>query len=155
MLRKLFVFCSSITAAVAAAAAGVFLWKRRDELGAEVERIRGERRAGLRTAPSARHGAPRQSASPPGSAPRNAAPSPSARVSPQDTGAANPPTNGRVPGKPEARVTPLDTEAGPAEGDSPEETATQSRCQAKTNSGNRCARAAEPGSEFCWQHEPS
>lgn len=26
------------------------------------------------------------------------------------------------------------------------------RCEAVTRSGERCAREAEPGSSFCWQH---
>jgi hypothetical protein len=28
------------------------------------------------------------------------------------------------------------------------------RCLAETRSGGRCSRDAEPGSDYCWQHQP-
>lgn len=132
MLRKLFLFCTSL----AAAAVGVFLWKKRDELEAEIERIRGERRAGLRSAPSARHGAPAVNGS-------------GGRLDGASQAAARPARKAPAPRRGPARVTPGDT--GAAAGES----AAESRCQARTRSGKRCTRPAEPGSDHCWQHEPS
>jgi len=175
MLRKLFLFCTTL----AAAAAGVFLWKKRDELEAEVERIRGERRAGLRSAPSPRHGAPavngsgrsldgasQADAGPERLTPERQTPAPRrgpGRVTPGDTGAASPPEDAADaldPGEPEPRVAPLGADAGPeaaggeggGEGD---QEGSEARCQAHTRSGKRCTRPPEPGSDYCWQHAPS
>jgi hypothetical protein len=49
MLRKLFLLLTSL----AAAAVGVFLWSKRDELKGEIERTRGERRSGAEGKPRA------------------------------------------------------------------------------------------------------
>jgi hypothetical protein len=36
----------------------------------------------------------------------------------------------------------------------PQATAEPRRCAGLTQSGKRCSRPAEPGSDYCWQHAP-
>ena len=165
MLRRLFLLVST----VAAAAAGLFLWTRRDELGAEVERIRGERRAGLRSAPSARHGAPLHPRGEGAAAPAPGATTGASRVNGHDAVEARvtPLDRKAAPAEPKALGTELHTTeavtsgaaaAGAAEVAATEELASVAeapQCQAHTKSGKRCARDAEPGSDRCWQHDPS
>lgn len=134
MLRKLFLLLTSL----AAAAVGVFLWSKRDELGGEIERTRGERRSGAEGKPRA--GVPVEAAARAGSA-GGAAGRPNGPVP------ASPPIEGAAPpaGSRAARVTPRDAESAPA-------SAAEEQCLATTQSGARCTRPAEPGTRHCWQH---
>jgi hypothetical protein len=127
MLRKLFLLLTSL----AAAAVGVFLWSKRDELKGEIERARGERRSGA-------EGKPR--ASEPVTAGAAGRPNGPVPASPPIEGAA-PPAGSRA-----ARVTPRDAESAPT-------SAAEEQCAATTQSGVRCTRPAEPGTRHCWQHE--
>jgi hypothetical protein len=43
------------------------------------------------------------------------------------------------------------SESGPR----PAAAATEPGCRARTKSGSRCSRPAEPGSLYCWQHQGS
>jgi len=123
MLRKLFLLLSGL----AAAAVGLVVWTKRDELKDEIERARGEWRAG----PGAGGGA---------AAPSNGG---AAASGPRAAGRAN----GRpAPGSRSAPVGPRPVPGAAAAAAQPQ------RCVATTRSGSRCTRDAEPGSDRCWQH---
>lgn len=54
----------------------------------------------------------------------------------------------------EAREEPAEPQ-GPGEPARISTLPSPARCQAKTGSGKRCSRSPEPGSRFCWQHQPA
>jgi hypothetical protein len=113
MLRKLFLLLTSL----AAAAVGVFLWSKRDELKGEIERTRGEWRSGAEGKPN-------------GPVP----------ASPPIEGAA-PPAGSRA-----ARVTPRDAESAPtsaAEEQCAATTQSGVRCTRPAEPGTRHCRQHE------------
>jgi hypothetical protein len=121
MLRKLFLLLSGL----AAAAVGFVVWTQRDELKGEIERARGERRAGPGTGAGSRPVA-RSNGSAAASGPRSAG-----KVNGQP-----------APGSRSGSPRPVRVAAA----------AQPRRCAATTQSGSRCTRDAEPGSDRCWQH---